>query len=113
MPETLEQLTIEKPEILREWVRAYTKVPVTEASKTDEEELKGKQTQSSRFLLKDGRSVEFSAIWVGPKDVIVVWPDGSVGETTWGSPDLFNFYETSGSVREVGADERPIVSLPN
>lgn len=109
--DTLEQLTIDDPEVLSEWVRAYTDMPVSDVPRADEDELVGKQTQSSRFILKDGRTIEISAIWVGPKDVIVVWPDETVLRTTWGSPDLFDAYEETGVVQGVSARERPAVAL--
>lgn len=111
VPEELERLTIDDPDVLSEWVRAYTDVPVSDVSGADEDGLIGKQTQSSRFILKDGRTIEISAIWLGPQDVIVVWPDGMVSRTTWGSPDLFDAYEDTGVVQGVSAEDRPAVAL--
>ncbi|MFL0565281.1 hypothetical protein [Microbacterium sp. 179-I 1D1 NHS] len=107
VPDPIERLTIDDPDILSEWVRAYAGMPVTEVSRSDLDDLAGGQTQSTRFVLTDGRRIEISTVWLGPKDVIVLWADGTASKTAWGSPDLFAAYEDAGVVDEVDAAERP------
>jgi hypothetical protein len=112
-PADVERLTIDDPEVLAEWVRAYTDMPVSDVAEADTVGLDGQQTQSSRFILTDGRRIEITTIWRGPKDVIVLWPDGTASHTTWGSPDLFDAYDEVGRVAEVSAAELPAAELPD
>lgn len=113
VPHTIERLTIDDPEVLSAFVRAYSDMPVADVSPSDLDVLAGGQTQSSRFVLTDGRKIEITAVWLGPKDVIVLWPDGAASRTQWGSPDLFDAYESVGTVEDVDAAERPSVVFPH
>ncbi|CAL4861121.1 hypothetical protein [Microbacterium sp. MM2322] len=111
VPDTIERLTIDNPEVLSEFVRAYSDMPVTDASPSALDDLAGGQTQSTRFVLTDGRKIEISRVWLGPADVIVLWPDGTASKTVWGSPELFDAYDSVGTVDEVDAAERPAATL--
>ncbi|MDT3329226.1 hypothetical protein Q9S78_00960 [Microbacterium sp. KSW-18] len=111
VPDTIDRLTLDVPEVLSEFVRAYSDMPVTDASPSDLNDLAGGQTQSTRFVLTDGRTIEISKVWLGPKDAIVLWPDGTVSKTEWGSPELFDAYESVGTIDEVDAADRPGATL--
>lgn len=111
-PETIERLTIDDPEVVAEWVRAYTDMPVSDVDPAELGTPTGEQIQSTRFTLEDGRRVEISGILLGPKNVVVLWPDGTAKRTVWGSPGLLEAYEGVGVVDEVDAAERPDVALP-
>ncbi|KZE88576.1 hypothetical protein AVP41_03082 [Microbacterium sp. TNHR37B] len=112
VPDPLRQLTLDQAEPIALFVKGVTHVPLTALEHTDPTALVGKETQGVRFILKDGRSFEVTTMWVGPHDVIVFWPDGTVWNTVWGSPGIFEAYEEVGVVEEVPASERPLVAFP-
>lgn len=93
-------------------MRAFTNMPTREYLPSEVGLLDGKETQSTRFLLEDGRTVEVTEIWVGPHNVIVMWPDGTASTTEWGSPQLMQAYKEAGILETVDASERPRAELP-
>ena len=111
LPETLPRLTVRNREAIRSWAKAFRNVPVTDYSLSEEDSLKGQETQATRFLLRDGTSVEITKIWVGPHNSVVMWPDGTASRTEWGSPDLMSGYD--GTVETVDAAEVPHAELPD
>lgn len=112
VPDPLQRLTLDEAEPITLFVKGVTDIPLTALEHTDPSALAGKETQGVRFILKDGRTFEVTTIWVGPHDVIVFWPDGTVWNTVWGSPGIFEAYDEVGSVEEVPASDRPLVAFP-
>jgi len=112
VPATLERLTIDDPAAITEWLRGVTDMPTTDWDPADADDAVGKETRSTRFVLTDGDTVEMTTIWVSGQNVIVVWPDGNVYTTAWGSPGKMKAWSERGTMEEVDAAERPKVNLP-
>lgn len=112
VPSTLDRLTIDDPAAIAEWLRGYKDMPTTAWDPEDAGDAIGKETRSTRFILADGDIVEVTTIWVSGHNVIVVWPDGKVYTTEWGSPGTMKAWQERGMIQEVDAAERPKVALP-
>lgn len=112
-PDTIERLTIRNPEIIAEWMRAFTDMPLREYTAGEPDEFDDAQTQSSRLILADGREIEVTKIWIGPHDNVVLWPDATTWRTEWGAPSLARAYDDAAVIDEVDAGERPVVFLPD
>ncbi|MFI8633823.1 hypothetical protein ACIGEP_14660 [Microbacterium sp. NPDC077663] len=112
MPDTIERLTIRNPEIITEWMRGFTDMPLQEYTPGEPEEFDEAQTQSSRLILADGREIEVTTIWIGPHDNVVLWPDATAWRTERGSPHVARAYDDAAEIDEVDAEERPVVVLP-
>jgi hypothetical protein len=114
--ETVDRLTLvnspDNREVIEEWVRSYTDMPLTPIGSNAIGDAIGKQAQGVRFTLADGGAVDVTTIFVGRRDVIVIWQDGTVDRTDWGAPDLLAYYSEFGTVEQVDASERPQAELP-
>jgi len=97
---------------IEELVTAFTDMPVTSLPHSASE-LSGQRAAGLRFFLREGGSVELTQVFVGPRDVAVFWPDGSVVGTTWGSPvgDSGTPSEPSANV-SVAPSDRPRAVVP-
>ena len=120
-PDTVPRLTIVNDgareesvdEIIEEWVAAFTDMPTTRPGSSVAEEAEGKEALGVRFTLSDGSTVEITRIFIGYHDVVVIWPDGSVRRTTWGAPDLIDYYsEFVGVLEEADSGDIPGAALP-
>jgi hypothetical protein len=112
LSESVERLTVDDREVIDERVKSFTDMPAESFVPSNVGPLAGKETQATRFLLKDGSNVEVTKIWVRPFLSVVIWPDGTVSTTEWGSPQLMSAYRGAGTVETVDAAEVPRATLP-
>lgn len=98
-------------EVITELVGMFHEMPTTPLGSVNHEDVDGAPTLGVRYLLDDGEQVEMTRIFLGHQDVVVIWPDGQATRSTWGAPDLIDYYGPFGEVSQVGASEAPAAVL--
>ena len=93
-------------------VEAFTDVPVTPLTHTSAD-LASRAASGMRFVLRDGRRVELTQMFVGRLDAVIFWPDGTVVDTTWGSDlGLSGTPSDPAANKSVGPTEVPRAKVP-
>ncbi|MCC5949310.1 MAG: hypothetical protein JJT89_12735 [Nitriliruptoraceae bacterium] len=92
---------------IAEQVQMLTDAPVTDADDAGEL-VAGASSAGLRFLLRDGSTSEITRVFAGPKEVVLIWPDGRAAMTEWGSDLAFYGTPSDPDANElVDPDQRP------
>lgn len=112
-PTDVTRTTVTNPGVIAELVSAFTDMPVT-ASDRDPADLAEHQATGVRYVLEDGRVVELTQVFIAHQDVVVVWADKTVSDTTWGVPlaDYYRDMEVNETTTEVDPAEVPVAFAP-
>ena len=82
-------------EAIEELVVAFTDVPGATVAQLPTRS-DGAQATTVDYTLMDGSEVTLTQVFVDYHDVFIMWPDGTIQETDWGSP-LEHFYRDRGA----------------
>lgn len=85
------------------WVSYLTDLPIEPVSIRTEDAF-GVAADGFRFHLRDGTTYEVTHLFFGPKSSVLVWPDGQIVKSDYGSP-------TGYSGQRVDPRERPSAVL--
>ena len=101
-PQVVRRAVVTDRREISTWVAYLTDLPASPAD-PDPGELAGLETDGFRFHLRNGTSYEVTHLFRGRPDVLV-WPDGTVMETDYGSPTGY-----SGELAD--PDDRPTAAI--
>lgn len=89
-PGSIDRVEFTDRGLIEEQVSAFTDVPVSKAAHTLED-IQGERATGIRFVLTSGETVELTQVFVDFYDVVLLWPDGQLYSTEWGSPNVDYF----------------------
>lgn len=60
--------------------------PISDLDPKLADRLVGAPADGLRYILRDGTTYEVTQVFVDVDEVVLIWPDGTVAESTFGSP---------------------------
>lgn len=82
--------------------------PVSDLDPDLADRVVGAPADGLRYVLRDGTTYEVTQVFVDVDEVVLIWPDGTAAESTFGSPISS---EIEG-MRPADPEDRPFADLP-